>query len=327
MPSREQLRELVQRALAEDVGAGDVTTEATVPASARARALITQKAPGVIFGLEPAELAFRALDPDARLAAARRGGRLARAGRPGARRSRVARRALLTAERTALNFLAHLSGVATMAARAVAASRGTGAQVLDTRKTTPGLRALEKAAVAAGGARNHRFGPLRRDPDQGEPHRGGRRDRARRSSARARPRPSWPRRSRSRSATRPRSTRRSPPGAPRLLLDNMDDDQLRAAVAQVAGRAELEASGGVTLDDAPGARGDRGRLDLDGCAHAFGARAGSLADPGDAAVNPLPMAPHKPAIPTAAPSRSALRRGDRGAAGRGPRAGRASGER
>jgi nicotinate-nucleotide pyrophosphorylase (carboxylating) len=155
-------------------------------------------------------------------------------------------RALLSAERTALNFLAHLSGVATMAARAARAVEGTGARVLDTRKTTPGLRALEKAAVAAGGASNHRAG-LHDAILIKENHiaaAGGI------AQAVARAREAAP----ELSGTLEVEVRDAEEidealaaGAPRLLLDNMDDAELRAAVAQVAGRASLEASGGVTL--------------------------------------------------------------------------------
>jgi nicotinate-nucleotide pyrophosphorylase (carboxylating) len=149
--------ELVRAALDEDIGAGDVTTAATVSERSRARALITQKAPGVIYGLKAAESAFAALDPDARFERLIAEGQWRGDGGPVMGVEGHAR-ALLTAERTALNFLAHLSGVATMAALAARAVQGTGARVLDTRKTTPGLRALEKAAVAAGGASNHRAG-------------------------------------------------------------------------------------------------------------------------------------------------------------------------
>ena len=147
---------LVRRAIAEDLGSGDVTSEATVPQHARALATITQKEPGVLFGLDLAELTFHLLDPDAVVT------RLAAEGtwrEPGPfLEVRGSARGLLAAERTALNFLQRLSGVATLAARCAAAVEGTGARVLDTRKTTPGLRALEKAAVAAGGATNHRAG-------------------------------------------------------------------------------------------------------------------------------------------------------------------------
>ncbi|MCW3066698.1 MAG: nicotinate-nucleotide pyrophosphorylase, partial [Solirubrobacterales bacterium] len=146
----------VRRALAEDLGAGDVTTEATVPEAARARALITQKQPGVIFGLEVAELAFRELDPAAEVAWLAPEGEW-REGGPVLSVVGSAR-ALLSAERTALNFLQRLSGVATLTARYARLVDGTGARLLDTRKTTPGLRALEKAAVRAGGGVNHRAG-------------------------------------------------------------------------------------------------------------------------------------------------------------------------
>ena len=138
-------------------------------------------------------------------------------------------RALLAAERTALNLLCHLSGVATLTARYVDAVRGTKAQILDTRKTTPGLRALEKQAVAAGGGRNHRFG-LDDAILIKENHvalAGG----LRRAVELAAGRPSRAPASRSSAATRARSRRGWPPGADRLLLDNMNPDELRAAVA------------------------------------------------------------------------------------------------
>ncbi|HXN55381.1 MAG TPA: nicotinate-nucleotide diphosphorylase (carboxylating), partial [Myxococcales bacterium] len=151
------MKELVSRALAEDLGTGDVTTAATVAADARARALITQKAPGAIYGLEAAETAFALLDPQVRCERMVQEGLWREQGGPVLAVEGVAR-ALLTAERTALNFLGHLSGIASMAARAAREVAGTGAVVLDTRKTTPGLRVLEKAAVACGGASNHRVG-------------------------------------------------------------------------------------------------------------------------------------------------------------------------
>src|SRR3954449_12159313 len=148
--------DLVERALAEDVGAGDVTTLATVPEGARARATIAQKAPGVVYGLDVAEAVFRRLDPHAAVE------RLAPEGewREGGPVLRVegGARALLTAERTALNFLGRLSGVATKTAQVVRSLPEGSARILDTRKTTPGLRMLEKAAVAHGGGVNHRIG-------------------------------------------------------------------------------------------------------------------------------------------------------------------------
>ena len=236
------LAQTVATALAEDLGSGDVTTGATVPAEARARGLITQKAPGVVYGLDAAEQTFRALDPEVALRRMVGEGEWREQGQVLEIEGRAA--ALLSAERTALNFLQRLSGVATMAARCVQAIEGTGARILDTRKTTPGLRSLEKAAVAAGGATNHRAGlydailikenhatiaggvsaavrmAREREPDLPLEVEAGNLDEVDEALA---------------------------AGAPRILLDNMDADQLRAAVAHVGGRAELEASGGVTL--------------------------------------------------------------------------------
>lgn len=234
--------EIVARALAEDLGDGDVTTAATVPAEARASALITQKAPGIVFGLELAEETFRALDFEVEVR------RLVEEGvwREGGEVLQVQgrARALLSAERTALNFLQRLSGVATLAARCVRAVEGTGARVLDTRKTTPGLRALEKAAVAAGGATNHRVGLY----DQvliKENHAAlaGGVGLAVASARAAAPELLVEVECR----TLAEVDEALAAGAPMILLDNMDPDQLRAAVTQVAGRAQLEASGGVTL--------------------------------------------------------------------------------
>ena len=241
----DDLRELVEAALREDVGPGDVTTAATVADEAHAHATITQKAPGSIYGIQAAATAFTLLDPGARIERLVDEG-LWREDGGAVMRVQGRARALLTGERTALNFLAHLSGIATMAARAALAVQGTGARVLDTRKTTPGLRALEKAAVVAGGASNHRAGLYDAILIK-ENHiaaAGGI------AAAVSRARAAAPQLA----ATLEVEVRDEDEieqaltaGAPRLLLDNMDDDQLRAAVAQVAGRAELEASGGVTL--------------------------------------------------------------------------------
>ncbi len=237
------ISDIVARALAEDVGDRDVTSEATVPEGARARAEITQKAPGVVFGLEPAEEAFRALDRDVVV------GRLTDEGvwRDGGPvlSAEGSARAILSAERTALNFLQRLSGVATMTARCVRAVEGTGAKILDTRKTTPGLRALEKAAVAAGGGTNHRAGLYDAFLIK-ENHAalaGGVGEAVRRARARW---PELPLEVECRTPADIDDALRA--GAPRLLLDNMTVEELRAAVRQVDGRAELEASGGVTLD-------------------------------------------------------------------------------
>jgi nicotinate-nucleotide pyrophosphorylase (carboxylating) len=235
--------EIVARALAEDVGDGDVTTTATVPDSARARAVISQKAPGVVFGLDVAEETFRALDPELAIE------RLVEEGVWRERGEVVAlegsARAILTGERTALNFLQRLSGVATMAARAVRAVQGTGATILDTRKTTPGLRALEKAAVAAGGATNHRAGLYDAILIK-ENHAalaGGVGEAVRRARAAA---PALALEVECRTLAEVDEALAA--GAPRLLLDNMSVEQLREAARHVAGRAKLEASGRVTLE-------------------------------------------------------------------------------
>ena len=236
---------LIADALAEDVGGGDVTTLATVGAEARARAVITQKAPGVVYGIAVAAATFNALDPAAKVEALTEegvwresGGVLAVAGLA---------RAILTAERTALNFLAHLSGVASAAARCVAAVEGT-VRVLDTRKTTPGLRSLEKAAAAAGGALNHRVGLYDRILIK-ENHiaaAGGIGEAVRLARA-ASPGLAESLEVECRSLTDVDEALVS--GARRLLLDNMSAEQLAQAVRQVGGRASCEASGGVTLDN------------------------------------------------------------------------------
>jgi nicotinate-nucleotide pyrophosphorylase (carboxylating) len=245
--SGDELSALVRSALAEDVGSGDATTEATVAVDARAQALITQKAPGTIYGLDAAEATFSLLDPDTRFERLVEQGRWREQGGPVLSIEGSAW-ALLTGERTALNFLAHLSGVATAAAQAARAVEGTGTTVLDTRKTTPGLRMLEKAAVAAGGASNHRVGLYDAILIK-ENHiaaAGG----IARAVARARERaPQLADTIEVEVRNLEEIEQALVAGAPRLLLDNMSVEQLRAAVAQVAGRAKLESSGNVTLEN------------------------------------------------------------------------------
>ena len=239
------LEQLVDQALAEDVGTGDVTTEATVDADARAVARIVQKAPGVIFGLDAAEATFRALDPDAQFQREVDEGLWREEGGPVLTVTGRAR-ALLTGERTALNFLARLSGVATAAARGVRAISGTRAQLLDTRKTTPGLRVLEKAAVRAGGGANHRAG-LYDYVLIKENHidmAGGVTAAVQRARAAA---PTLGLEVECRTLEEVDEALEA--GATRLLLDNMTPDQMRAIVEHVGDRAELEASGGITLDN------------------------------------------------------------------------------
>ena len=241
----EELDEIVRRALEEDIAGGDVTTLATVPDGASARALITQKAPGVIYGMLAAERTFEMLDDRAGCTRLTHEGHWREDGGPVLEIVGPAR-ALLTGERTALNFLAHLSGVASLAARATQAVQGTGARVLDTRKTTPGLRSLEKRAVAAGGAVNHRAGLydailIKENHIAAAGGIAAAIQRAREAAPEL-------------AGTLEVEVRNEQEieealqaKAPRMLLDNMDLAQLRAAVAQVDGRAELEASGGVNL--------------------------------------------------------------------------------
>jgi nicotinate-nucleotide pyrophosphorylase (carboxylating) len=239
-----ELQEIVRAALAEDVGSGDATTLATVDAAVRARATITQKAPGVVFGLEAAERVFSELDAAVTFERLSPEGAWQDAGTQVLRVEGPAR-ALLTGERTALNLLQRLSGVATLTARYVNAVEGTGVQILDTRKTTPGLRMLEKAAVRAGGGTNHRIGLFDAVLIK-ENHiaaAGGVRqaiEQARRAY------PDLPLEVECRNPEEIAQALEA--GAPRVLLDNMDPAQLRAAVEQVGGRAELEASGGITLE-------------------------------------------------------------------------------
>jgi nicotinate-nucleotide pyrophosphorylase (carboxylating) len=238
-----ELEPLVRRALAEDLGSGDLTTQATVPPGTRARARITQKQPGVLFGIDAAQLVFAVLDPDAHFE------RLAEEGvwRDGGPVLEIdgEAAALLSAERTALNLLQRLSGVATLTARYVEAVRGTRAKVLDTRKTTPGLRMLEKAAVAAGGGTNHRIGLFDAILIK-ENHAaiaGGVGEAVRLAQA-ASPDVLLEVECR----TDAEVDEALAAGARRLLLDNMSPAQMRAIVERVGDRAELEASGGIDLE-------------------------------------------------------------------------------
>jgi nicotinate-nucleotide pyrophosphorylase (carboxylating) len=234
---------IVRAALDEDVGGGDVTTAATVPPGARARARITQKAPGVVFGLDAAEAVFRALDADARIERRAPEGEWRDGGPVLELEARAA--ALLTAERTALNFLQRLSGVATLTARYVQAVAGTGARVLDTRKTTPGLRTLEKAAVAAGGGTNHRAGLYDAILIK-ENHAAMAGGVAAAVAAARAASPELPLEVECRDVAEVDAALAA--GAEHLLLDNMTPVQLRDVVARVDRRARLEASGGVTLE-------------------------------------------------------------------------------
>ena len=243
LPDTEAISAIVRLALAEDVGRGDLTTEATAPPGARAVAEIRQKQEGVLCGLPVVERVFRAVDPAVQVLA------LAEEGSWGDRRV-VARiegsaRAVLIGERTALNFLGRLSGVATMSRRAAQRVVGTSTRVLDTRKTTPGHRALEKYAVRVGGCHNHRGGL-----DDGilikENHiraAGGITAAVSAALRRAAPMQQVE----VEVTTLAELDEAIAAGAHVVLVDNAGLEGLRAAVARAAGRVRLEASGGVTL--------------------------------------------------------------------------------
>lgn len=237
---------LIALALEEDLaGAGDVTTSALVPASAQGRAEFLAKEPMVVAGTNVAERAMRAFDPALRVRFSVEDGL-------GAERGQIIGtvdgplRSILTAERTALNLLQRLSGVATAASRAARAVAGTACQVLDTRKTTPGWRALEKAAVRAGGAANHRFGlydgVLIKDNHIAAV--GSIAEAVRRARAGAH----HLMRIEVEVVDLAGVDEALAAGAEVILLDNMELGTIRAAVERIAGRAKTEVSGGVTLE-------------------------------------------------------------------------------
>jgi nicotinate-nucleotide pyrophosphorylase (carboxylating) len=240
------VKEAVARALKEDLGdAGDITTAATIPKNAQANASIAARAPGVIAGVECALIAFRMVDPAIKASVKKHDGARVEPGDVVIALNGPAR-GILTAERVALNFLCHLSGVATATAALVKAIEGTGAAIACTRKTTPGLRALEKYAVRCGGGANHRFGlydaVLIKDNHIAAVGGIAKAVEACRAAAghlvkieveidgldqldavlNA--------------------------GADIIMLDNMSTDDMKRAIDRVAGRALLEASGNVTLD-------------------------------------------------------------------------------
>ncbi len=238
--------EAIADALHEDLGlAGDITTCATVPAAAYARGVIGARKAGVVAGLQLVETAFAMLDPDVRIdVLVPDGGNVA----ANAAIAHVAgnTRALLTAERVAMNFLGHLSGIATLTRRYVDEVKGTRARIIDTRKTTPGLRAFEKFAVRAGGGLNHRFGLYDAIliKDNHIVAAGGIGPAVEQARAQAGHMVKI-----EVEVTTLAELEEALAHAPdAVLLDNMPLDRLKAAVAKVAGRAVTEASGGVNLE-------------------------------------------------------------------------------
>ena len=236
---------MIARALAEDVGSGDVTTDAIVPADLRGSADVVVREAGVICGLDQAFAVLLELDPEARMERLAEDGDLVADPPQVVALMHASVRALLTGERTALNLLQRMSGIATTTRRYVDLVAGTGVQLLDTRKTAPGLRALDKHAVACGGGTNHRAGlhdaVLIKDNHV----------------AVAGGVPAAIERVRLRHPGRPVEVevdtmaelqQALDAGADVILLDNMPPGELRRAVATTAGRARLEASGGITID-------------------------------------------------------------------------------
>jgi nicotinate-nucleotide pyrophosphorylase (carboxylating) len=239
------MTDLIDTALAEDIGEGDLTTSAVVPDGAQAKARISQKAPGVIAGVRTAEAVFERVDPDVVFVMHCPEGKWREAGAVAEVSGSAA--SILAAERVALNFLAHLSGVATLTARYVRAVEGTEARILDTRKTMPGLRELEKDAVRRGGGMSHRGGLYDAILVKENHARlaGGVGEAARRAVEAA---PSGVM-VEVECATLDEVGEALDAGVSRILLDNMSTGDLREAVELADGRVELEASGGITLEN------------------------------------------------------------------------------
>lgn len=235
---------IVALALAEDIGSGDITGQATIPADKRCTAVILAKAPGVVAGLDVITAVFRALDPDVHVELLVADGTtitppLELATLEGSARS------LLAGERTALNLLGRMCGIASLTRTYVEAIAGTGARVLDTRKTMPGMRGLDKYAVACGGGVNHRMGLYDAFLIKDNHLRvaGGV------TAAVAMARAAHPDRSITVEVETLHQLREAVNcTTERIMLDNMSVDLMREAVALVDGRAEVEASGGITLE-------------------------------------------------------------------------------
>ncbi|MEX1180847.1 MAG: carboxylating nicotinate-nucleotide diphosphorylase [Cucumibacter sp.] len=246
-PSRKTIDAAVRAALAEDLGrAGDITGQAVLPSTATARATFNCRAPGIVAGLPLAEAAFRLAGPGLKFSAWVKDGDAVKARQTIAEVSGNAR-LLLAAERTALNFLCHLSGIATATQKFVAAVAGTRARISDTRKTIPGLRAFEKYAVRMGGGVNHRFGLfdaiLIKDNHiavAGSVGKAVKAALAHRGKAKF---------IEVEVTNLAELAEALDAGATEILLDNMSLALLRRAAKLAAGKAKLEASGGITLDN------------------------------------------------------------------------------
>ncbi|MDW7981107.1 MAG: carboxylating nicotinate-nucleotide diphosphorylase, partial [Verrucomicrobiales bacterium] len=244
----EHVRRLVRAALAEDIGAGDVTSEAVVPDSAIATGVMRAREPLVVAGLDVAAAVFNEVSDRVEVIRLVRDGQRVQTG-ASLLRVRGPARALLGAERVALNFVQRMSGIATLTAQFVDAVQGTGAKITDTRKTTPGLRALEKYAVRCGGGHNHRLGlfdmvlikdnhlAVLKDAEPFPIAAADARARAKHPSLEVEVE----------CETLEQVEQALEAGADIILLDNMNVLQLRLAVQRARGKARTEASGGITL--------------------------------------------------------------------------------
>ena len=245
-----QIKEIVDRALAEDLIKGDVTTDALVPADQQGTGLIVAKKQGILAGVNVAKQVFYSVDPELKVEVLLEDGARVKPGSEVARVSgRIAR--ILKAERVALNFLQHLSGIASETSRYVEAVTGLPVRIMDTRKTTPGLRVLEKYAVKIGGGQNHRMnlgdGILIKDN-----HLAALRSRGLNiKQIVAKARQNSPQRLpvEVEAGTVSEALEAVEAGADIVMLDNMNLEDMRKAVKSIHGRALIEASGGITLDN------------------------------------------------------------------------------
>ena len=248
LPNTPQVKRLIRQAIAEDLGQGDVTTEALIPETSQSKALVTAKARGIIAGTEVSKQVFLKVDPKLEVDILIKDGAEVKLGDVIARiEGRTA--SILKAERVALNFLQRLSGIASETARYVQAVKGLPVLITDTRKTSPGLRTLEKYAVRVGGGKNHRMhladGILIKDNHIAALRRRGLS--IKEIVAKARHKASPELKIEVEVKTPEEAIQAAEAGADIVMLDNMNLKDMRQAVRLIKGRALIEASGGITL--------------------------------------------------------------------------------
>jgi nicotinate-nucleotide pyrophosphorylase (carboxylating) len=248
--NRPEIDDIIHRALAEDLGNGDITTDALIAGDQQGRAIIVAKKKGVLAGIKVAEEVFRRVDPKLKVELLLKdGARL----EPGTRMARVSGSvaSIVKAERTVLNFLQRLSGIASETNRYVEGVKGLPVRIMDTRKTTPGLRSLEKYAVRVGGGHNHRMnlgsGILIKDNHLAALRSRGLSIKLLVAEARQNVPQDLP--VEVEAANLPEALEATEAGANIVMLDNMSLDDMRKAVQSIRGRALVEASGGITLDN------------------------------------------------------------------------------